>query len=101
VLYDDLRTSQGRQADSLEVDYVIVHKIDRLARNRVDGVEIDLVLRKHGVTLVSCTENIDETPSGVPLHGTTSSIAGAADDSLVHRPGGQNEPRDPIKGLVV
>jgi DNA invertase Pin-like site-specific DNA recombinase len=101
VLYDDIRTSQGRQADSLEVDYVIVHKIDRLARNRVDDVEFDLALRKHGVTLVSCTENIDETPSGVPLHGTTRSIAGAADDGLVHRPGGQKDHETPSRGLVV
>jgi site-specific DNA recombinase len=57
------------------VDYVIVHKIDRLARNRVDDVEINLVLRKAGATLVSCTENIDETPSGILLHGIMSSIA--------------------------
>lgn len=28
-----------------------------------------------GVTLVSCTENIDETPSGVLMHGIMSSIA--------------------------
>lgn len=57
------------------VDYVIVHKIDRLARNRVDDVEINLALRKAGATLVSCTENIDETPSGILLHGIMSSIA--------------------------
>lgn len=54
---------------------VIVHKIDRLARNRVDDVEITLAFRKAGVTLVSCSENIDETPSGVLLHGIMSSIA--------------------------
>ncbi len=58
-----------------QVDFVIVHKIDRLARNRVDDVEINLALRKAGATLVSCTENIDETPSGVLLHGIMSSIA--------------------------
>jgi site-specific DNA recombinase len=58
-----------------QVDYVIVHKIDRLARSRVDDVEINLALRKAGATLVSCTENIDETPSGVLLHGIMSSIA--------------------------
>jgi DNA invertase Pin-like site-specific DNA recombinase len=43
------------------VDYLIVHKIDRLARNRADDVEISLALKAAGVTLVSCTENIDET----------------------------------------
>ncbi len=57
------------------VHLAIVHKIDRLARNRVDDVEINVALTRAGVTLVSCTENIDETPSGMLLHGIMSSIA--------------------------
>src|SRR5690348_12391900 len=47
------------------VDYVFVHKVDRLARNRVDDVEITMAIKKSGATLVSATENIDETPSGM------------------------------------
>ncbi len=58
-----------------QVQYVIVHKVDRLARNRVDDVEINVALTAAGATLVSCTENIDETPSGILLHGIMSSIA--------------------------
>jgi site-specific DNA recombinase len=57
------------------VSTVIVHKVDRLARNRVDDVEINLELTKAGAQLVSCSENIDETPSGMLLHGIMSSIA--------------------------
>jgi site-specific DNA recombinase len=57
------------------VTYVIVHKVDRLARNRVDDVEINLALQAAGATLVSCSESIDETPSGTLLHGIMSSIA--------------------------
>src|SRR5881397_994542 len=57
------------------VGYVIVHKVDRLARNRADDVEITLAIRAAGAMLVSCTENIDETPSGLLLHGIMSSIA--------------------------
>jgi site-specific DNA recombinase len=57
------------------VSTVIVHKVDRLARNRVDDVEINLALTKAGAQLVSCSENIDETPSGMLLHGIMSSIA--------------------------
>jgi site-specific DNA recombinase len=57
------------------VSYVIVHKVDRLARNRADDVTINLLLQKAGVQLVSVTENIDETPSGMLLHGIMSSIA--------------------------
>jgi site-specific DNA recombinase len=57
------------------VAYCIVHKIDRLARNRADDVAIHLALQAAGVTLVSATENIDETPSGMLLHGIMSTIA--------------------------
>src|SRR5205807_1370957 len=62
-------------AKTNQVAYVIVHKIDRLARNRADDVEITLAIKAAGSTLVSCTENIDETPSGILLHGIMSSIA--------------------------
>lgn len=57
------------------IDYVIVHKVDRLARSREDDVEINRALGKAGVRLVSTTESIDETPSGILLHGIMSSIA--------------------------
>ena len=60
---------------SNQVDYVLVHKLDRLARNRVDDVEITLAIRGAGSTLVSATENIDESPSGALMHGIMSSIA--------------------------
>ncbi|MFB7976577.1 recombinase family protein [Bacillus subtilis] len=60
---------------SSAVSYVIVHKIDRLARNRVGDVEINLAIRAAGATLVSCSENTDDTPSGALLHGIMSSIA--------------------------
>ncbi|MFN2539829.1 MAG: recombinase family protein [Mycobacteriales bacterium] len=58
-----------------QVDVVIVHKVDRLARSRADDVTINLALQAAGATLVSVTENIDETPSGLLLHGIMSSIA--------------------------
>jgi site-specific DNA recombinase len=58
-----------------DIDYVIVHKVDRLARNRADDIEIVMAIRKAGAQLVSVTENIDETPSGLLLHGIMSSIA--------------------------
>ncbi|MFV0375367.1 recombinase family protein [Microbacterium sp.] len=60
---------------SHQVKYCIVHKVDRLARNRLDDVEIHHALLDAGVKLVSATENIDETPSGMLLHGIMSSIA--------------------------
>ncbi len=57
------------------VAYCIVHKIDRLARSRADDVTIHLALKQAGVILVSATENIDETPSGMLVHGIMSTIA--------------------------
>ena len=58
-----------------QIDYVIVHKLDRLARNRADDVEINRAFDEAGVRLVSTSENIDQTPGGMLLHGIMSSIA--------------------------
>lgn len=58
-----------------DVDYCIVHKVDRWARNRHDDVLMDLALRAAGTQLVSATENIDETPSGMLVRGIMASIA--------------------------
>ncbi len=57
------------------VQFCIVHKLDRLARNRADDVKIHEALLAAGVTLVSATESIDQTPSGMLVHGIMSSIA--------------------------
>ena len=64
-----------RIRDQRDVDYVIVHKVDRLARSRADDVQIVLSLRQAGATLVSATENIDETPSGTLLHAIMAAVA--------------------------
>ncbi|WP_182141912.1 recombinase family protein [Schaalia sp. JY-X169] len=63
------------EEESGNIDYVIVHKIDRLARNRADDVEINQRFAEYGVRLVSTSENIDQTPGGLLLHGIMSSIA--------------------------
>src|SRR5205814_836749 len=57
------------------VQYVIVHKVDRLARSRLDDVQINVAIKAAGAQLVSCTENIDDTPSGMLVHGIMSTIA--------------------------
>ncbi|MFA5157894.1 MAG: recombinase family protein [Patescibacteria group bacterium] len=56
-------------------DYVIVHKIDRLARSTFDDVTICLAIKESGAQLVSVTENIDDSPSGGLMHGIMASIA--------------------------
>src|SRR5690606_21935919 len=57
------------------VRYCIINKVDRIARNRLDDAIIHATLRRAGVTLVSVMENIDETPSGMLMHGIMASIA--------------------------
>jgi site-specific DNA recombinase len=71
----DLKAMLDRLALRKDIDLVIVHKVDRLARNRADDVTIAMQIRSAGAQLVSATENIDETPSGLLLHGIMSSIA--------------------------
>ncbi len=58
-----------------DIDYVIVHKVDRLARKRADDSLIVEAIRAEGAQLVSVSENIDETPSGMLMHGIMASIA--------------------------
>lgn len=57
------------------VDYVIVHKLDRLARTRADDIAITQAVHAAGARLISSTEGIDATPNGVLLHGIMASIA--------------------------
>ncbi|GHU53589.1 hypothetical protein AGMMS49975_12050 [Clostridia bacterium] len=58
-----------------KVEFVIIHKVDRLARNRGDDVDIMRRFSEHGVKLISTSESIDETPAGMLLHGIMASIA--------------------------
>ena len=60
---------------ALGVKYVIVHKVDRLARNRLDDAQLYERLVGMGITLVSATENIDETPAGRLMHGMLATFA--------------------------
>ncbi|WP_084628432.1 recombinase family protein [Amycolatopsis nigrescens] len=52
-----------------DVDHVIVYKLSRMARNRVDDALIMADLRQRGVSLISATESVDDTPVGQLMHG--------------------------------
>ncbi|WP_425343365.1 recombinase family protein [Pseudofrankia saprophytica] len=58
-----------------DIDYVILDKVDRFARNRRDDANIMFELKTVGTTLVSVKENIDETPGGQLLHAIMAGIA--------------------------
>lgn len=57
------------------VQVVIVHKLDRLARNLADHIAIRGLLHKHHIKLVSVTENVDESVSGHLVENIMASIA--------------------------
>lgn len=52
-----------------DVDYIIVYKLSRMNRNRIDDALVLASLRKYNATLVSATESIDATPVGQLMHG--------------------------------
>jgi site-specific DNA recombinase len=64
-----------RELPALGVKYLIVHKVDRLARNRLDDAVLYQKLVGMGITLVSASENIDETPAGRLMHGMLATFA--------------------------
>jgi site-specific DNA recombinase len=64
----ELQAMLARIKEDADIQYVFVHKLDRLARSRADDVQISLFLANHGIKLVSCTENFDDTPTGKLAH---------------------------------
>lgn len=74
---DGLQDLLARLADKSQppVAFVIVHKLDRLARDRADDVALLLAIRNAGAQLVSVSEQIDETPAGMLLHGIMATMA--------------------------
>ena len=63
-----------RIRDERDVQYVIVYKLSRMNRNRFDDAVVVMELRQLKVTLISATENIDETPVGQLMHGLLASF---------------------------
>jgi DNA invertase Pin-like site-specific DNA recombinase len=58
-----------------KIDVVLVHKIDRFARNVYDHATIKALLLKHGARLSSVVENVDDTVSGQLVENIMASIA--------------------------
>ncbi|MEX5710561.1 recombinase family protein [Parafrankia sp. FMc6] len=66
------------------IDFLVVHKIDRWARQKEDDVVLGMQLAKAGVKLISVKEQIDETPSGKLLYNVLGSVAQYQSDNLAH-----------------
>jgi site-specific DNA recombinase len=56
-------------------DLVLVHKLDRFARNRHDSIGYRMELKRHGVSLVSVLEYLDESPESLILESVLEAMA--------------------------
>ncbi len=62
-------------AEDPSIDILVVHKLDRLARNLEDHVTVRAMLRRYGMQLVSVTETLEESASGKLVEGILAAIA--------------------------
>lgn len=56
-------------AKHLDIDYVIVYKLDRFARNRYDSAIYKAKLKQYGIKLLSAMEKITDSPEGIIMEG--------------------------------
>ena len=57
----------GIVKDRYNIDYVLVHKFNRFARNQYDSAIYKKKLKEKGVKVVSVTQKIDDTPEGAMM----------------------------------
>ncbi len=91
---DDRQQFQQMIADSKKQrgwQLVLVHKLDRFARNRMDSVAYRVELRKNKKYLISTTEQFDDTPESCMLEGIIESMAEFYSKNLA---------RETMKGLT-
>ena len=55
-------------------DYLIVHKLDRFARNRYDAALYRKILKDNGMKLVSVLERLDDSPESIIMEGLLESM---------------------------
>lgn len=58
----------------LQVDFVLVHKFNRFARNKYDSALYKKKLKDVGIKVVSVSQKIDDTPEGELLEGFLETI---------------------------
>ena len=68
-LLDYCRENLGR------IDVMLVYSLDRFARNSYDHHAVRALIAGFGMPLRSCTEPIDETPTGKLMEGMLAAIA--------------------------
>jgi site-specific DNA recombinase len=56
-------------------DYILVHKLNRFARNRYDAAMYRRKFKNHGAKLISVTQPIDDSPEGIILEAMLDAMA--------------------------
>ena len=62
-------------SDKREFNIVLVHKLDRFARNRYDSAVYKRELKKNGVMVYSVLENIDDSPESIMMESIIEGMA--------------------------
>jgi len=63
------------EAKDEQFDIVLVHKLDRFARNRQDSIGYRMQLKRYGVTLISVLEYFDDSPESIILESVLEAMA--------------------------
>jgi hypothetical protein len=95
-----LQLMLGRLAEHKDVEYVIVHKVDRLARNRADDVQIQLGIEREGSRRLTRpqgnrADTIQTLRHSTAHPGLISGVRGSTMNSLVELRGFGKTP-DPL-----
>jgi len=74
---DDRENFQRMLADAKGAGwkYVIVHKLDRFARNKYDSAINKRELKQYGIRVISVTENLDDSPESIILESVLEGMA--------------------------
>ena len=64
-----------KDSEEHKFKYLLVHKLDRFARDKYDSVVYKRKLKMNGVTLISVSENLDGSPESLILEGLLESMA--------------------------
>ena len=64
-----------RDSSKKQFEVILVWKLDRFARNRVDSATYRAILKRNGVRVVSAKENISEGPEGIILEAMLEGMA--------------------------
>lgn len=68
-----------------EIDFLLIYKVDRLARNTKYYLTIRDTLGKHGIQICSITEHFDNSPMGRAMENITAVFAQLDNDNRAER----------------